>query len=161
MRRTAEISACGQYRYLLTRMWGGWRNGRRTVCFIGLNPSTADAEIDDPTVRRLIGFAKLWDFDGLQLVNLFALRSTDPKQLRQRLRPVGPDNDEWIIRAATSSELTVVCWGADKAAERRSQDVYRLLRDNGIPHRCFGTTKAGFPKHPLYLAAATRLEDVE
>lgn len=79
MERAAEFSGCGRYRYSLRRRWA---DGGPPACWIMLNPSTADAEKDAPTIRRCIGFSKAWGHNALVVVNLFALRSTDPTALR-------------------------------------------------------------------------------
>src|SRR5262245_38555366 len=97
MLRSAVFSPCRKYRYSLTRIWDA---ERPNVMFVGLNPSTADDQVDDPTVRRCIGFARKWRFGGMIIVNLFAYRSTDPNRLQEILDPVGPENDEHIAATA-------------------------------------------------------------
>ena len=146
---TADISPCGAYRYTLSRRWGvgpllGW-------CM--LNPSTADASLDDPTIRRCIGFAKGWDYGGLIVVNLFALRSTDPAALLTTTDPVGPLNDAAIIRAAEDCREIVAAWGSHKSAHRggRARFVAGRLAMQGRPMTCLRTSKGGHPCHPLYL----------
>ena len=148
MRRGAVFSADRRYRYTLTRRW---RSGPR-ICFVMLNPSTADAERDDPTIRRCIGYARAWGFGGLTVVNLFALRSTDPARLEQVGDPVGPDNDRHLRRAFRSARLTVAAWGAHRATRARAGEVGRWLHDAA----CFGVTRDGSPRHPLYLRASVR-----
>ena len=143
--RTATLSPCTRYRYSLRRTW---QEGGRIVCFIMLNPSTADAEIDDPTIRRCIGFGKLWHFDALEVVNLFAWRATKPVALLSASDPVGPDNDAAIEQAAHRAELIVCAWGADPYAVDRARPVLALLKK--YPLFCVGTTKTCRPKHPLY-----------
>lgn len=93
MKGQAAFSECGQYRYVLSRNWE--IDGRKLVAIM-LNPSTADAEVDDPTVRRLIKFAKSWNMDGLAIVNLFAYRTANPRELLSVKDPTGPENDDWL-----------------------------------------------------------------
>ena len=145
MIHTAKISDCGKYRYALTRQWAGSGGG---VTFIMLNPSTADAEKDDPTIRRCIGFAKLWGFSRLQVVNLFAYRATDPKELDKVDDPVGPLNDPQLINCWHGT--LVAAWGA-KAPNERVKYVLSLMYSKQL--FCLGTTKKGHPRHPLYVPA--------
>jgi len=152
--KAAEISACGRYRYTLTREW---LTGAGTVLFVMLNPSTADASQDDRTIGRCIGFAQRWGYQRLAVVNLFALRSRDPDELLRADDPVGPDNDGWIGALAGAADLTVCAWGAHKAARAaRADDVMDMLAD--APVYCLGTTAGGLPNHPLYLPGDTELE---
>lgn len=145
-RSSAKLSSCRQYRYTLVRAWD---DSRPTVMFVGLNPSTADAKINDPTVRRCIGFARRWGFGKLVLTNLFAFRSTDPSLLKDIDDPIGPDNDHWIAESSRTADLTVVAWGIHGRLRDRDQEVLSQLKE---PH-CLGTTKSGAPRHPLYLSA--------
>lgn len=144
VRSSAKLSSCGQYRYALTRSWDA---SGPIVMFVGLNPSTADARIDDPTVRRCIAFARRWGFGKLLLTNLFALRSTDPSALIRAADPVGPENDDWIAKASQTADMTVVAWGVHGCLLERDREVLAQLGD---PH-CLGTTKSGAPRHPLYM----------
>lgn len=148
---SAVISECGTYRYTLDRSWNSFGEGR--VLWIMLNPSTADARLNDPTIRRCINFSERWDFDRLTVVNLFALRSTDPKALLEHLDPVGPLNDHWIERAAEDTKLIVVAWGAHPVAIGRGQQVVDQLHRAGRTPVCLGKTKDGWPRHPLYVRA--------
>ena len=120
-----------------------------------LNPSTADARDDDPTVRRCIAFARSWGFDAVQVVNLFALRATDPRRLRGHPRPIGRQNDRWILQAHRASALTVLAWGNHGALGARSQEVLELLRAAGGALHILGLTSRAQPRHPLYVAGAT------
>lgn len=148
--RTAVISPCGTYRYLLTRVWD---QTLPNVGFIMLNPSTADADTDDPTIRRCVGFAKSWGYGGIAVRNLYALRSTDPRALRTHPHPHGPDNYRYL-EAAIHDALTVCAWGANADPIDSRGLIDALIGWGGRPHH-LGLTKAGFPKHPLYLRADT------
>ena len=151
MQKDAEFSDCGRYRYRLSRVW----NDRiPSVLFIGLNPSTADAEQDDPTVRRCIGFARQWGYGGMVLVNLFAWRATDPRELKRVIDPIGPENDRWIAAEAARAGRIVAIWGNGGRLGDRDRAVLRRL---GAVY-CMGRTKKGCPRHPLYLAGTTPLE---
>ena len=147
---TAVISACGTYRYRLERLWDA---ELPKVAFIMLNPSTADASNDDPTIRRCIGFAKAWGFGGLIVGNLFALRSTDPKALYSHSDPIGPDNDANLRAIALCSEQVICAWGAHGAYRDRGKHVGVLLDRFNLA--ALTITGKGEPGHPLYVPAAT------
>lgn len=154
LQASAAISACGLYRYELVRTWDVQLP---PVVFCMLNPSTADGEQDDPTIRRCVGFAKQWGYGGLVVVNLFAFRATEPRDLFKAADPVGPDNDAIILGHARVR--TVVCaWGASVASSPRPalKDRAFIVRQNldeiGATYH-LGLTKDGHPKHPLYLSA--------
>lgn len=149
---SALLSPCGQYRYRLRRT--SLLIATKRALFVMLNPSTADASVDDPTIRRCKGFAREFDCERLDVVNLFAWRATDPKELARVHDPVGPDNDEHIRQAAGESDLVVCAWGASEVAHRRMRTVLDLLPR---PLYCLGVTKFGAPKHPLYVPASTPL----
>lgn len=153
MRRTAVISADEQYRYELTRSWG-FSDDDPYVLWVMLNPSTADADIDDPTIRRCIGFTREWGFQRLVVVNLFALRSPDPKALEKaNIDPVGPTNDQYIAKNAKAASLIVAAWGAHRMIRSRAMTV-----KNRLPFpMCLGKTKDGYPRHPLYVPASTKV----
>ncbi|HXF23295.1 MAG TPA: DUF1643 domain-containing protein [Gemmatimonadaceae bacterium] len=143
------------YRYVLTRRWD---EGRRQLVVIGLNPSTADETVDDPTIRRCIRFAKDQRCSALVMLNLFALRATDPRAIKSHSDPVGPGNDETLRTYCWGDDVIVVAaWGVHGAYMGRSGDVLRL----GLPHlNCWGKTKHGQPRHPLYLRADTPMESL-
>lgn len=156
---SATFSRCGEYRYDLRRVW---KPGKRVMVFVGLNPSTADQHTDDPTIRRILGFADDWGFGTLVMLNAFAYRSTDPKGLAamiaRRRDPVGCDNDATIERVFEEHrrDKLVLGWGAHGALIERGRHLgARALALHGRP-QCFGLTGNGQPKHPLYLAASTR-----
>jgi hypothetical protein len=150
---TARFSLDGTYRYELTRRW----TSGSFVTWIMLNPSTADASTDDPTIRRCSGFARLWGFGAMAVVNLFALRATDPRELKASDDPVGPQNDDAIHDAVVKSRLTVAAWGAHGSLHDRAAEVVELVAELR-PLYCLGQTRYGHPRHPLYLAASSRRE---
>lgn len=150
----AQISKDGVYRYELTRRW----EPGLLLRWVMLNPSTADALVDDPTIRRCCGFAKAWNFAGIVVHNLYALRSTDPKALRTHPDPVGPENNRYLSQSPLSYSDGVICaWGAS-ADPDRERHVVRMFADTRTDLYCLGRTKAGNPRHPLYLPAASRAE---
>lgn len=137
------------YRYKLERTWA--RPGDR-MCFIMLNPSTADGMKDDPTIRRCIAFAKREGYGGISVVNLFALRCTRPVHLWDHPDPVGPRNRDAIAEACEESARIVAAWGAgvDQAPTCDCRPP-KALSDLSL--WCLGTTKEGHPRHPLYVRA--------
>lgn len=153
MEKGARLSDCGTYRYSLTRRWG---TDGTTVLWVMLNPSTADADVDDPTIRRCIGFSKAWGFDGLEVINLFALRATNPKELAHHPSPEGPDNHREHADWKGYCGRTVVAWGAHPMAEVGARSVEKMYVSRGAV--CLGRTKSGHPRHPLYVRADQPLE---
>ena len=151
----AIISPCGLYRYRLTRQWGDGP----TAVFVMLNPSTADASQDDPTIRRCIGFAKREGCGSLLVVNLFAYRATDPDGMfRLGVEPVGDENDGHIADAMLGSAGPVIAaWGGDKRAKVRVRDVRYMAGKIGVRLLCLGKTKDGSPRHPLYVKGVAPL----
>ncbi len=152
-RSYADISPCGKYRYLLEREWSDFSVDQGgSAMFVMLNPSTADGDVDDPTIRRCVGFAKSWGYGWLSVVNLFAYRATDPKELFKAGDAVhGPRNQEVIERAATHAGIIVCAWGAHKSADWQAETVRGWL--HGETLYALGFTKSGHPRHPLYLPA--------
>jgi hypothetical protein len=147
----AVFSPDRKHRYTLKRRWWSDPPGQ-TVAFIGLNPSTADETQDDPTVRRCINFAKTWGYNAMFMLNIFALRSTDPLALYRAKDPVGPWNDDYILKAVEDSSLVIACWGNHGALLNRGWTVIRLLEDAGVKLMRLGAmTQVGQPRHPLYL----------
>ncbi len=153
----AVISECGTYRYQLEREWNkAWK---KRALFIMLNPSTADAEKDDPTIRRCINFANREGCTQLSVVNLFAYRSTDPKWLWGAPDPVGPENDAHIHHEILGADLVIAAWGANGLAGAAFPRVLRVQEYAGSkPVLCLGMTKEGAPRHPLYIARDQPLE---
>lgn len=153
---TAKISDCGQYRYLLTRPPESMLADRGTALFIMLNPSTADAELDDPTIRRCRGFARDWGCSGITVANLYAFRATNPAELLKQADPIGPDNDAQLRALAREYGEAICAWGANAKPERVEQ-VVQIFRNAGARLWCLGTTKSGAPRHPLYVKASQPL----
>ena len=151
---TAVISPDGLYRYRLTRQWG---RGARFAVFVMLNPSTADAHHDDPTIRRCMGFARSWGLDGIEVVNLFAFRATNPENIpADSLVARGPHNVRHVTDAIASAHVLVAAWGAwspGRDGNPTPVDVASRAWSMGRTLYCLGTTKAGAPRHPLYLRA--------
>lgn len=149
MNKDALLSPCGTYRYLLQRSWDA---SREAVCFVMLNPSTADADIDDPTIRKCIGFAQRLGYGQLEVVNLFAYRSTDPDKLRTVSDPVGPENDD-VIAGSIAVCHTIICGWGTKSPPRltRAPYVLNLIHKMGKIPMALKLTKGGHPQHPLYL----------
>lgn len=165
MTRGAILSPCRLYRY---RLWRCWGDGNARVCFVGINPSTADEREDDATIRKCIGFAKRWGFGALDLVNLFAWRDRHQDGLLVSPDPVGPGNDAAILEAFNYAKRIVYAWGAGKSAA-----VARLVRqridsdgwieaETSLSVRCeigrLSETKSGAPGHPLMLPYATAFQ---
>lgn len=150
----ALITDCGRYRYWLTREWD---QSRIKLTWIMLNPSTADASQDDPTIRRCIGFARDLGFGGIRVMNLFALRATDPKELKKQPAPIGPENDSHLrnlgaLNQMGSVSMVIAAWGAHGALYRRGEHVARIITEQcGLPLYAMKITASGHPSHPLYL----------
>ena len=120
--------------------------------FVGLNPSTADETLDDPTIRRCARFARDFGCGGLCMTNLFAFRATRPHDMMIEGDPIGPDNDRWLLECAKRATLIVAAWGVHGAFRGRGVAVRALL-----PRlRHLGLTQAGQPRHPVYVPAASR-----
>lgn len=151
--RGALLSPCGTFRYLLWR-----RRPGRQVLWCMLNPSTADADQDDPTIRRCRGYTRAWGYAGFSVVNLCAYRATDPADLYEAARArgadvVGPDTDRHIVEAVGAAALVVCAWGANARDHRPRRDaVIRLLRGAGARLHILALTKHAEPVHPLMQA---------
>ncbi len=143
------------YRYLLWREWDP--DGRR-VLFIMLNPSTADGMMDDPTIRRCIGFAQALGFGSLSVTNLFGYRSTSPQALLSVADPIGTENDAHIVQASAQSATIIAAWGCHGRYLDRDRVVAELLNAQGYTLFCFGHNQDGSPKHPLYVRKDTQLQ---
>ena len=164
MLKSADISEDGLYRYKLGRLWNSKKG---VIGWLMLNPSTADANIDDPTIRKCIGFSERWGYGEIQVVNLWAYRSTDPKKLLEIHDPFGPKNWEHIDYVCSFCDTIVAAWG--------NEVIIRRLNKNGLsafdtvnqirfrhPHlaiKCLGKSNNGNPYHPLMLPYDTELRD--
>lgn len=143
----AEFSPCGKYRYCLWRIWD---ESLPRIVFIGLNPSTADANLDDPTIRRVKRFAKDWGYGGVYMMNLFAMTSPNPKDLLTCPDPIG-ENDSWLLKISAQVTTVLFAWGSFKQAKDRAYVVSKMFSQAV----CLGITADGSPKHPLYIKADT------
>lgn len=154
---SATISDCGAYRYVLRRLFdaGPDEMNRKLLVWIMLNPSTADAENDDPTIRRCMSFAADWGYDGIVVVNLFAFRATYPNDLHNQDDPVGPENDDAIATECAGRDV-IAAWGVMGTFRDREAKVMALLNEWKIKPMCLGVTKYGRPRHPLYVAGVTK-----
>lgn len=145
-----------QYRYSLMREFGDLFINK-SMCIIMLNPSTANATEDDPTIRRCVSFAQKNECGKLIVVNLFAIISSDPKRLLEPF-PIGRANDLFIVEAALAADIVVVAWGAfPKYIRDRDQEILGTLKKQGVKTFCLGLTKEGFPRHPLYVKKSQEL----
>lgn len=145
----AAFSDCRVYRYALWRLWGAGPY----AAFIGLNPSTADEAKDDPTIRRCIRFARDWGCKGLYMLNIFAFCATDPKAMKAAVDPIGPGNDQALLRYCSdpATRIIVAAWGEHGKHVQRGAAVQNILR--GFRLKCLGKNQSGAPKHPLYVPA--------
>lgn len=156
---SADISPCGQYRYVLTRKTKCPLRWIRRALFVMLNPSTADATKDDPTIRRCISFAEREGCTDLTVVNLFAFRATKPHDLMKAPYPIGPLNDIKIaeqIEKHQMNSIIVAAWGQHPFAKERAKEVL----DKFGPFLCLGKTQNGYPRHPLYLRSTQELSEL-
>ena len=144
MEKSAMFSDNRKYRYTL---WRTWDSKLGYAMFIGLNPSTADETEDDPTVRRCIGFAKLWGYGVLCMTNLFAYRATNPNDMQKADYPIGSKNDYFLKRMASSANIVIAAWGTKGNYLQRDKAVISLIPNKHI----LRLTKNGYPAHPLYL----------
>lgn len=155
---SAILSDDEVYRYVLQRVL---QEDGPIIAFIGVNPSTADAVINDSTVMKWIGFVERWNGGRFLVGNLFAYRATDVKKLATAADPIGPANDRYLSRILAVADLIVPCWGSrdkiPKSLHYRLGQVEQLIRQSGKPVMVFGLTKSSDPKHPLMLPYSTML----
>lgn len=160
---SAILSDDEVYRYVLQRVLPSYNlEGEKLIyAFFGVNPSTADAVLDDHTVRKWIGFVQRWRGSRFLVGNLFAYRSTDVKKLATAADPVGPENDHYLRRIIAVADVLVPCWGSGnkipKGLRWRMNEVEGMLKDSGKPVMTFGLTGSLDPKHPLMLPYDTPL----
>ena len=152
MNRETILSPDRVYRYALWRVIDP-QNPLYTL-FIGLNPSTADETLDDPTIRRCQRFAQEWGSGALCMVNLFAFRATDPETMKRATDPIGPENDAYLFRLIKGASEVIAAWGNHGTFKGRDREVNERFG----PFRCLGINGNGTPKHPLYLKATTKPE---
>ena len=153
MQTGAEFDSTGCYRYLL---WRSWDEQAGRVGFVMLNPSRANAIVNDPTLRRCLGFARSWGYGALEVVNLFAYCTAQPAALRQVSDPIGQENDRYLRALGQRVDHIVFAWGNGGALQSRDRAVMALLGEHNLIY-CLGTTKLGQPKHPLYLRCDVQL----
>jgi hypothetical protein len=142
-----------QYRYILRRTWD--ENLPKT-CWICLNPSTADANTDDPTLHKIQTFCRLWGYGQATVVNLFAFRSKFPIFLHATPAPVGPMNDMWINQEATGADLVICAWGKEGWFMGRGAEVLSRIRTLGVTPMALKLNKDGSPQHPLYISLTAK-----
>jgi hypothetical protein len=147
----AVYSPCERYRYELTRIW---RQDGAKALFVMLNPSTATEVQNDPSVERCERRARTLGFGAFRVCNIFAWRETDPRKMRAQPEPVGPGNDAAIAAGCHWAETIVCAWGSHGTHLGRGPEVERLMRSTGRDLHHLGLTKAGHPKHPLYIGYA-------
>lgn len=149
----ASLSPCEKYRYHLYRIWN---RTQPALTWVMLNPSTADANIDDATIRRCMGFALNAGFGGIEVYNLFALRSTYPGNLLKNTDPVGPENNSYLERISKTNTV-IAAWGIiPQGLAKREFEVLQMLIDRDW--KCLGLTLEGFPRHPVRLPYKTEFE---
>lgn len=149
----ADFSDCGKYRY---KLWRTWNVHRDKLVVIMLNPSTADAVQDDPTVRRMINRARAMNLGGLVVLNLFAYRTKSPEDMKRAKDPIGPYNDGFILHAVEGAKMVICGWGVHGGHLSRDWEVLDLLRASDIKMHALGITKDGHPRHPLYIPNAAK-----
>ncbi|HEY9777359.1 MAG TPA: DUF1643 domain-containing protein [Planktothrix sp.] len=156
MNSGARFDRTRQYRYAL---WRQWDSTLPCVAFIMLNPSQADAVKNDQTISNCIAFAMHLGFGAMEVVNLFAYRTSDPRELRQVLDPVGTNNDRFIRDACKRADRLIVAWGNHGALGDRSGAVKGILAEvDRDKISCFGITMQGHPRHPLYVKRSAPLQ---
>ncbi|MCX8226767.1 MAG: DUF1643 domain-containing protein [Sulfitobacter sp.] len=148
---TAVYSDCERYRYSLSRIWNP--SGPK-VLFVMLNPSKATEIQNDPTVERCERRARALGCGAFQVANIFAWRETSPHLMRKAIDPVGPDNDAILLQGAAWADTVIAAWGTHGAHLGRGDAVISMLREQQIPLFHLGLSKAGHPKHPLYIPYA-------
>ena len=147
MIKGAIIDETGEYRY---QLWRIWDESKPLAVFIMLNPSTADENEDDPTIRRCMNYARSWGYGGIKVVNLFAYRATNPKELKNVNDPIGPLNNQYIFDAVNTSDMVIAAWGTHGRLHNRDEKVIRIFQGK---LQYLDLTKGGHPRHPLYLKA--------
>lgn len=158
IKKSAVISPCGKYRYSLSRIWD---HSADQIIFVGLNPSTADADKDDPTIRKLVAYSKRWGYGGFTIVNIFAYRSTDPALLLtlDKTTAIGELNGMYLRKYLGQQIIdkkkyfpeVVIMWGTKGYIHDQHKSILEWLQFLEQELHCFELSKDGYPKHPLYL----------
>lgn len=155
---SAQLYKLGLQAKLAIRAADGTNDAaEQRLVFVMLNPSTADHEVDDATIRRCMTFAIAHGMSAIDVVNLFAFRATDPADLRHAGYPVGEANDRHIVDAVRGGGATCVAWGSNAAGLERPQVVLPLIRAEGVQPVCLRITRSGYPEHPVRLPSSCRL----
>lgn len=154
----AVFSSCRKYRYVLSRRVAQRTSRRLVAAFVGLNPSTADAFRDDPTIRRCYGFAFDWGCSDFWMLNLFGYRATAPAAMKNQADPDGSHNSLYVRTYTETADIVVCCWGANVDNWLSTADLLLRARNVRGELRCLGRSSSGQPRHPLMLPRATQLE---
>lgn len=153
--RTATFDSTGSYRYCLGRRW---QSKGPEVAFVMLNPSRADAQKDDPTLRACIQFAQRWEFVSLSVVNLFGYRTPHPAELKQAAEPVGIENDAYVLESVRRAKRVVLAWGNEGGLLGRDRAMLTLLKPYQSKLTCLQLNRSGQPRHPLYIKRCQKLK---
>ena len=156
MHKSANLNKTRKYRYVLSRQWGD--SADNFVNFVLLNPSTADENSDDQTIRRCINLTRSWGYDGIYVTNLFAFRTRHPSILFHAVAPVGKENDKYLIRFAKEAKIVIIAWGNNGNFLHRDEDVIKLLSPIKQLYQLGKSTIHGQPRHPLMIRRATKPE---
>ncbi|TBL80831.1 DUF1643 domain-containing protein [Paenibacillus thalictri] len=158
MKREAVIDATGTYRYLLRREWD---SAKPKALWIMLNPSTADHEEDDPTIKACTRFSLGWGYGSFEVVNLFAYRATHPSELKKIEKPIaiGAENGAFVREALAKADVIVAAWGAHGKIHKRNQDMHFISLIDKYELKCLDILTYGDPRHPLYVSADTLLRE--
>ncbi len=124
-----------------------WELDRPSLMIISLNPSAEDGELNNPTIRRCIGFAKRWGFGRLFITNLFSFKTSSPKDLFNSENPIGNKNDYWLKKLSKKVDKVVLAYGNHGKFKNRHEEILKIIHD---PY-CIKKSKTGMPMHPLYL----------
>jgi hypothetical protein len=160
LKREAEIDMSKKYRYLLRR---DWDETKPSVLWIMLNPSTADHQVDDPTIKACIRFTKKWEYGSFEVVNLFAYRATNPSELKNLDKDIaiGTESLTYIREALERADLIVAAWGSNGKTHKRNQDDELISLLKSYQLKCLHILSDGDPRHPLYVRTDSPLQDYE
>lgn len=160
-RNVCKFSPCEKYRYTLTHSWDKEklfvprqpRAAEKRIMWIGLNPSVANEDQLDPTLRRIRAFSHNWGFRSFVMTNLFAYRATLPRDMLLQTDPVGPENNLFLASEAMFAEMVIACWGTHGSHLARDMTVRKLI---DAPLFCLGVNDDFSPRHPLYVPGAQK-----